>query len=77
MIQLVEVYETKDKQFRTMKAAIQHRENLIEEFIRRLPGFNGMPPKDRIKFIQAVIDNRKELTDLFDYDLLKDTDDDE
>ena len=67
MIKSVVVFETKDKQFPTIEKAIEHRENLIEEFIRKLPGFETMSPKAHISFVQAIIDNRKVLTDLFNY----------
>lgn len=75
MIQRVLVYETKGRQFPSVKKAIEHRENLIEEFVRKLPGFDQLRHKDRIAFVQAIIDNRKVLTDLFDYDIPKDDDD--
>lgn len=76
MIRQLVVYETKGKQFPTVKKAIDFREGLIEEFIRKLPGFDQLRHKDRIAFVQSIIDNRKVLTDLFDYDIPKDDSDD-
>lgn len=68
MIQSVTVYETKGQQFRTFKKAVDHRENLVEKFLRTRPGFENMPNRDRIKFIQSILDNRNELIDLLTYD---------
>jgi hypothetical protein len=74
MISRVQVFETKGKQFPTLKKAIDFREGLIEEFIRKLPGFDQMRHKDRIAFIQSIIDNREVLVDLFDYNEILDED---
>lgn len=75
MISRVQVYETKGKQFPTLKKAIDHREGLIEEFVRKLPGFDQLRHKDRIAFVQSIIDSRKVLIDLLDYnDVLSDDD---
>lgn len=66
-IKQVYVFETAGRQFDTFKKAVDHREGLIEQFFRTLPGFNDMSPKNRIAFIQTVLDNRHKLTVLFDY----------
>jgi hypothetical protein len=42
-IKAVTVYETKGKQFRDFEQAVNHRENLIDEFLRKLPGYQDMP----------------------------------
>jgi hypothetical protein len=72
MIKQVVVYQTKGRQFPTLEAAQDHRENLIEEFIRSLPGFDTMRARDRITFVQSIIDRRKELLNLLQYDLEND-----
>jgi hypothetical protein len=68
MIRKIGVYETKGQQFPTIKQAIAYRENLIEKFLRKLPGFQSMPLPDRIAFVQSIIDNRGALIELMDYD---------
>lgn len=77
MIRQIEMYETKGKQFVSLKSAVAYREGLIEEFIRKLPGFEDVAAKKRIAFIQAIIDQRKSLIDLLDYETsIKDDNDD-
>ena len=66
-IRRVFVYKTKDKQFPTMTAAVDYREGLVEEFLRKSPGFNELPVKQRVAFVRHILDNRKFLTDLLDY----------
>lgn len=68
MIRSVQVYQTKGKQFDRYSDAVKHRENLIEEFLRKLPGFQDMPAKARIDFVQSIIDRRHDLIDLLSYD---------
>jgi len=77
MIKSVVLFETKGKQFPTLKKAIEHRENLIAQFVEKLPGFETISPKGRIKLMQAIIDNRKALIDLFDYNEELSEDDDD
>lgn len=67
MIESVTVYRTKGKQFDRLKDAIDHRENLIEKFLRELPGFQDMPPRARIGFVESIIARRQELRELLNY----------
>lgn len=67
MIKVVTVYRTKDKQFETLKEAIDHRENLVEKFFRDTPGFWQMSFKDRGEFVESILSRRKELIDLLSY----------
>jgi hypothetical protein len=67
MIECVEVFETKGKQFRTLRAAIEYREELIVNFLRGLPGFTDMPAKSRLAFFEGILANRAHLSDLLDY----------
>ena len=68
MIRKVTVYETQGQQFRTFQAAVDHREDAVEQFLRTQPGFAEMPSRHRIDFIQAIVDNRKRLIELLSYD---------
>lgn len=67
MIQSVRVYRTKGKQFEQFKAAVNYREDLIDEFLRKLPGYQDMPAKSRIAFMEGILSGRKVLLDLLDY----------
>jgi len=67
MIERVTVFQTKGKSFDTFKGAVDHRENLVDEFFSHLPGFYEVPLKKRTEFIQAVLDRRSELKDLLDF----------
>ena len=68
MIESVRVYRTRGKQFERFEEAVQHRENLIDEFLRRLPGYQDMPAKSRIAFMTEILSRRQELRDLLNYD---------
>lgn len=72
MIERVEVFQTKGQTFPTAKKAVEYREGLIEKFLRVLPGFDTIRAKDRIAFVQSIIDQRKALIDLLDYDVPSD-----
>lgn len=67
MIKAVTVYETKGQQFASLDKAVQHRENLIDEFLRKLPGYQDMPARSRVAFMQGILDNRATLRDLLNY----------
>jgi hypothetical protein len=67
-IKAVTVYETKGKQFRDFEQAVNHRENLIDEFLRKLPGYQDMPAKSRIAFMDGILAGRSKLMDLMNYD---------
>ena len=69
MIERVEVFQTKGQTFPTIAKAVEYREGLIEKFLRVLPGFDSLRAKDRINFVQSIIDQRKALIDLLDYDV--------
>lgn len=75
MIERIEAFVTKGKQFQSIKGAINYREGLIEEFLRKSPGFQTMAAKSRVEFIQSIIDRRRELADLLEYDVPQDNDD--
>lgn len=66
-IKRVEVFETKGKQFPTIAKAVEYRENLVEEFLRKTPGFQDIPGSQRIAFVAHILENRAALTDLLDY----------
>ena len=68
MIHQLAVYQTKGRQFDSMEKAIEHRENLVEAWMRKLPGFADIPPQDRIKFMELLLAKRKELIDLLSYE---------
>lgn len=68
MIERVERFVTLGQEFKTAEKAIEYREGLIEEFFRKLPGFDSIRAKDRIAFIQSIIDQRHNLKKLLDYD---------
>lgn len=67
MIDVTTVYVTRGKQFPRLADAIKYREGLIDEFFRMSPGFGEMRARDRIAFIQSIIDRRGELMDLLDW----------
>lgn len=69
MIQRVEVFETKGLQFGSLKKAVDYREGLVETFFRNTPGFFELQHSTRIKFIQRILEDRKELIGLLDYDV--------
>jgi len=66
-IKVVRVYETKGKQFRRVQDALDYREGLVDAFMRECPGFQDVPLKRRIAFVQHVLENRARLRDLLDY----------
>ena len=66
-IERVERFATKGQVFDTAEKAINYREGLVEEFFRRLPGFDGLIAKERIQFIQGILDGRDRLRDLLDF----------
>lgn len=71
------VFVTLGQQFDTLKRAIRCREDAIEEFLRKLPGYREFPAKHTTAFIQAIIDNRSALSALLDYsDTLEQSEDD-
>lgn len=76
MIERIEAFVTRGKQFNSVKQAIQYREGLIEEFLRKLPGFQAMAAKSRVEFVQSIIDRRHELADLLQYEPPHDDTDD-
>jgi len=55
------------KEFKTPGDAIEYRESLIEQFMRRLPGFDTMAAKKRIPFMESLLHQRHELMALLDY----------
>lgn len=67
MIKRVEMFETLGKRFDTLQKAIDHREGLVDEFLRTCPGFADVPSKQRIAFVQHVLDNRDKLRGLLDF----------
>lgn len=69
MIKRTVVYETKGKQFPTVAKAVEYREGLIEAFLRGIPGFQDIPMRQKIPFVQYVLDNRAALSELLNYDL--------
>lgn len=69
MIERVERFVTDGKEFKSLQKAIDHREGLIEQFLRALPGFDGIRAKDRIPFIQTIIDKKKQLRELLNYEV--------
>ncbi len=75
MIHTKTVYVTLGQQFDTLKRAIRCREDAIEEFIRKLPGYREFPAKHTTAFIQAIIDNRHALAELLDYSETLESDD--
>jgi hypothetical protein len=63
------VYETAGKRFDTFDKAVEHREGMVEELLRKLPGFSDIHPyKKRIEFVQAVLDRRDTIRELLDFD---------
>jgi hypothetical protein len=66
-IEAVTVYRTKGKEFDRFERAIEYRENLVEEFLRKSPGFQDMPYKSRIAFVESIITRRAELIALLNY----------
>jgi hypothetical protein len=68
MIERVERFVTLGQEFKTVEKAIEYREGLIEKFLRQLPGFDSIRAKDRIAFVQSIIDGRKEFRKLLDYE---------
>lgn len=68
MIERVERFVTLGQEFKTAEKAIEYREGLIEQFLRKLPGFDSIRAKDRIAFVQGIIDGRKEFRKLLDYE---------
>lgn len=68
MIERIEVYKTKGKVFDTANKAVEYREGLVDEFFRSTPGFQDLRAKERIAFIQSVLDRRDVLIDLLSYE---------
>lgn len=62
------VYETAGERFDTFKKAVDHREGMVEKLFRNLPGFLEMSPRNRIEFIQSVLDRRDTIRELLDFD---------
>lgn len=73
-IRRIELFETEGKQFPTLAAAIDYHEGLIEEFLRKTPGFLDMHVKFRTGFVQHVIDQRLALAKLLSYESPRDDD---
>ncbi len=75
MIHTKTVYVTLGQQFDSLKRAIRCREDAIEEFLRKLPGYREFPAKHTTAFIQAIIDQRRTLAELLDYSETLESDD--
>jgi hypothetical protein len=67
MITTREVYETMGKQFATAEKAIEYREGLIEAFFRETPGFQDIPARQKIAFVDSILNRRAELATLLNY----------
>ena len=67
-IERVERFVTMGKEFDSVDEAIGYREDLIAAFIAKLPGYHNLRGEDRIPFIAALIEGRKELRRLLDYE---------
>ena len=70
------VFVTNGQQFPTLRKALDYREGLVEQFMRECPGFQDVPLKRRIAFVQHVLENRARLRSLLDYSSNADSDDD-
>ena len=68
MIERVERFVTKGQTFDTLQKAIDYREGLVEEFLRKSPGFQDIRAKDRVAFVQSILNRRQELIGLLDFD---------
>ena len=66
-IEELTVYQTNGKQFLTLKAAMDYREDLVEQFLRTVPGFQDIPASKKIAFVDAILQNRKTLAELLDF----------
>lgn len=67
MIKTVVQYQTAGKTFPTLQKALDHRTELIEQFMRNAPGFMDVRYKQRMEFIEYVVNNRDALRALLDY----------
>lgn len=76
MIEAVTVYRTRGKQFERFDQAVAHREQLINDFMEKCPGFFMLQLKDRTAFIESILSRRQELRDLLNYEDKPERDDD-
>jgi hypothetical protein len=76
-IKRVAMFETMGQRFPSVAEALEFREGLVERFLAAVPGFQDIPAKQRIPFVQHILDNRKTLIALLDYDCEGCDDDDE
>lgn len=75
MITSRQIYETKGRQFDTAQQAFRHREDLIEQFFRGVPGFQDIPARQKIAFIEYILNQRHNLRDLLNFDIPRDSND--
>jgi len=67
MIKRIQLYEADGKHFPTIAKAVDHLEGKVEAFCRTIPGFQDVPLKRRIAFVQFVLDNRVKLRELLNF----------
>jgi hypothetical protein len=60
-----------------LQAAIDYREGLVEEFLKKTPAVAFVQHSDWINFVQSILDRRKELINLLDFNSEIDEDDPE
>jgi hypothetical protein len=62
------VYTTKGREFPTWGLAVQHRRDLVGEFISKLPFFKqDMSLKHQIVFVEELLLRRDQLIDLLNF----------
>ncbi len=61
------IYQTMGREFRRFEDAVEFREGLIDKFLDDCPGFYQLLLKDRIAFVQSILDRREELINLLSY----------
>lgn len=67
-VERVEMYRMDGMLFTSHSAAIEHRENMIEERLRPvLNRYNTGSAADQISLISWIMSNRKDLRELLDY----------
>jgi len=66
-IKRVVVFETNGKQFPSVAKALDYREGLVERFLAAAPGFQDMPAKQRVPFVQHILNNRSVLRALLNF----------